>query len=192
MARSHYYPSGLFHLFFKNALKGVSVIGLIGLFVIFILPYFEKLIRRLIMAFPILKEAHKIKTDHFFQQFLTGLKSLHSFKRIVQFIGLTGLIWLMDALGAISLGYILKIPLLLQQAFVLLAALGLSSAIPSTPGYVGVYQLVAVTTLVPFGVSQADALAYILISQIINFLVVVFWGLISLGQLKKPSLGQLD
>ena len=172
---------------FQNALKGISILGMIGLFAIFILPYFGELIGRLIMTFPILKETYKIKLNHFLQQFLVGLKSLHSFKRVAQFVGLTGLIWLMDAVGTVLLGYILKIPLLLQQAFVLLAALGLSSAIPSTPGYVGVYQFVAVATLAPFGISQADALAFILISQVVGYIVIGFWGLLSLWQFNKHS-----
>jgi len=172
---------------FQSALRGVSILGLIGLLTIFVAPHFEKLISRLIMAFPILGETHKIKLEHFIQQFLNGLKSLHSFKRIVQFTGLTGLIWLMDGVGAVLLAYILKIPLLLQQAFVLLAALGLSSAIPSTPGYVGVYQFVAVTTLAPFGISKADALAYILTSQILGYLIIGFWGMLSLWQFNKKA-----
>jgi uncharacterized membrane protein YbhN (UPF0104 family) len=132
-----------------------------------------------------LKEAHKIKLDNFLRKFLGGLRSLHGFVRVAQFIGLTALIWLMDAVGAMLLANILKIPLLLQHAFVLLAALGLSSAIPSTPGYVGIYQFVAVTTLVPFGISQSDALAFILFSQILGYLIIGFWGLLSLWQFNK-------
>ena len=170
---------------FQNALKGVSALGLIGLVTIFVLPNFGKFTGRLIMAFPLLKEVHKTRLENFLQQFLRGLKSLHSFKRVLQFIGLTGLIWLFDAVGSVLTAYILNIQLLLRQAFVLLAALGLSSAIPSTPGYVGVYQFVAVTALVPFGISKADALAYILISQIFGYFIIVFWGLVSLWHLKN-------
>jgi len=179
--------SGIVSPAFQNALNGISILGLIGLIAIFVLPHFGEIIGRLIMNFPVLKEAHKIKLDHFLQQFLSGLRSLYSFKRVIQFTGLTGLIWLMDAIGTVFLAYILKIPLLLQQAFVLLAALGLSSAIPSTPGYVGVYQFVAVTILAPFGISKADALAYILISQILGYLIIVFWGLLSLWQFNKRA-----
>ncbi len=172
---------------FQNALNGISILGLIGLIAIFILPHFDGLVGRLVLALPILKETHKLKLDNFLQQFISGLRSLHSFTRAAQFLALTGLIWLMDALGTVFLSYILKIPLLIQQAFVLLAALGLSSAIPSTPGYVGVYQFVAVTTLAPFGISQADALVFILISQILGYLVIGFWGLLSLWQFNKHT-----
>ena len=39
--------------------------------------------------------------------------------------------------------------------------MGLASALPSTPGYVGIYQFVAVSVLTPFGFSRTDAIAYI-------------------------------
>jgi uncharacterized membrane protein YbhN (UPF0104 family) len=71
------------------------------------------------------------------------------------------------------------LPLSLDQAFVLLAGLGLSSAIPSTPGYVGIYQFVAIEILEPFGISSSDALAFILFIQITNLLALVVWGIIS-------------
>ncbi len=60
----------------------------------------------------------------------------------------------------------------------MLSALGLSSAIPSTPGYLGVFQFVMVTVLGPFGFTQSEAVAYSLISQGTGYLVVTFWGLI--------------
>ena len=91
----------------------------------------------------------------------------------------------MDAVGATIGVRIISQTLSLGQALILLSALGLSSAVPSTPGYVGVYQFVAVAVLVPFGFSRSDALAYILISQILGYLVVSFWGLLGLWQLNK-------
>ena len=61
--------------------------------------------------------------------------------------------------------------------------MGLSSAIPSTPGYVGIYQFVAVAVLVPFGFPRVDALAYSLVLQIMNYAVVTFWGLLGLWRI---------
>jgi hypothetical protein len=43
---------------------------------------------------------------------------------------------------------------------------GLGSALPSTPGYVGIYQFAAVSALTPFGFSRADAIAYVLVAQV--------------------------
>ncbi len=48
---------------------------------------------------------------------------------------------------------------------------------------------VAVAVLVPFGFSRADALAYILISQILNYLVVTFWGVIGLWRMGGRTIG---
>jgi hypothetical protein len=80
--------------------------------------------------------------------------------------------------GGAALGF--RIPL--SAAFLLIAALGLASALPSTPGYVGIYQFVAVTVLTPFGFSRTDAIAYILVAQALMYVVIGFWG--SLGLLR--------
>jgi uncharacterized membrane protein YbhN (UPF0104 family) len=45
---------------------------------------------------------------------------------------------------------------------------------------VGVYQFVAVTVLTPFGFSQSDAIAYILLFQAMTYVVFLFFGLIGL------------
>ena len=68
----------------------------------------------------------------------------------------------------------------LPVALLLVAALGLGSALPSTPGYVGVYQFVAVSILTPFGVRRNDVIAYILLFQAINYVVILSSGLIGL------------
>jgi hypothetical protein len=70
------------------------------------------------------------------------------------------------------------------QVFILLAALGIASALPSTPGFVGIYQFVAVTVLVPFGLSEAQAIAFILGYQGVSYIVVTLWGLIGLWKLR--------
>lgn len=172
---------------FQNALKVISIFGLIGLTAVFVTPRFSTLIDGIITSLPLIQENYKLKLKQFSQQFLHGLSSLHSFNRVIQFMGLTLLIWLMDALGMILLSYVLNMLFFLQEAFVLLAGLGISSAIPSTPGYVGVYQFVAVTVLGSFNFSNADSLAYILVVQIINYLVVGFWGIISILRFNKEE-----
>jgi hypothetical protein len=63
------------------------------------------------------------------------------------------------------------------MAMLLLTGLGLGSALPSTPGYVGIYQFVAVTVLVPLGIAKAPALAYILLVQASGYVVTLLLGL---------------
>ena len=67
----------------------------------------------------------------------------------------------------------------------LLTALGLGSALPSTPGYLGVYQFAAVTVLTPFGFSRDAALAYILVAQALGYAVVLALGLPGLYRLRR-------
>jgi uncharacterized membrane protein YbhN (UPF0104 family) len=56
----------------------------------------------------------------------------------------------------------------------------LGSALPSTPGSLGVYQFVTITVLAPFGFSRSDALAYALIGQGVNYVVVTSLGLLGI------------
>ena len=65
-------------------------------------------------------------------------------------------------------------------------ARSVAGALPSTPGYVGIYQFVAVSVLSPFGFSRTDAIAYILFYQAVSYLVVLTWGLIALAN-SKPA-----
>jgi uncharacterized membrane protein YbhN (UPF0104 family) len=59
------------------------------------------------------------------------------------------------------------------------------SALPSTPGYVGIYQFVAVTVLTPFGFSRADAIAFIVVAQALMYVVIGFWGAIGLSRYRR-------
>ena len=70
-------------------------------------------------------------------------------------------------------------------AFLLLAGLGLGSALPSTPGYIGIYQFVAVRVLTPFGFSRTDAIAYILVAQALMYIVIGVWGALGLWRYRR-------
>ena len=118
------------------------------------------------------------------------MRAFHNVNRVLRFMALTTVIWLVDALTAIvvamSFGFVLTLP----QAAVLLAALGLASALPSTPGYLGIYQFVAVTVLKPFGLNQNQALVFILAFQAVIYIVVVLWGLLGLWRLRVSKTSQ--
>jgi uncharacterized membrane protein YbhN (UPF0104 family) len=99
------------------------------------------------------------------------------------------MIWLMDSLVAISVAWALNLSLTLPKALLLLAALGLSSAAPSTPGYVGIYQFVATTIPIPLGYSRSEALAFIITFQATIYSAVIVWGSTGFWQLGKARLG---
>jgi uncharacterized membrane protein YbhN (UPF0104 family) len=87
--------------------------------------------------------------------------------------------------GAICIARALHMPLSFPVAILLLAGLAVGSAAPSTPGYVGIYQFVAVEILPKFGMSRSDAIAYILVFQVMSYLVFIVWGMLGLWQLKR-------
>ena len=93
---------------------------------------------------------------------------------------MTAVIWTLDALGSVVAAKALGLSMPLSVAFLLIAGLGLASAVPSTPGYVGVYQFVAVSILVPFGFSRTNAIAYILFAQALSYALIGFWGALGL------------
>ena len=80
-----------------------------------------------------------------------------------------------------------NIQLSLVLTMALIAFLGLSSAIPSTPGYIGVYQFVAVMLLTKYGYSQGSVVAYITAIQFITIIQVFFWGGIGIIRYYKKS-----
>ncbi len=92
-------------------------------------------------------------------------------------------IWLLDGIGTVITARAFSMELQLTQSLLILVGLGLSSAIPSAPGYVGVYQFVAVTILAIFGYPQSQALAFILVAQAVGMLLTLVWGLIGLWRL---------
>ena len=97
-------------------------------------------------------------------------------QRFSAYLGLTTVIWVADAAAIMSLANSLGDRLSIPEAMIFVAGLGLSSAIPSTPGYIGIYQYVAVSVLVPFGMNQTHAIALILVFQVTVIVQELFFG----------------
>ena len=172
-----------------SALRVIALAGFVGLAIVILAPFQERLFLRIAGWLPLPERLRRIASEQL-SRFLLGMRSLHNAQRLFSFILLTLLIWLVDAFANTIGVRVISQSLTIPQALVFLAALGLSSAIPSTPGYVGVFQFVTVLVLVPFGFSRAEALAYILLSQILNYIGVTFWGLIGLWLVNKPALAR--
>ncbi len=165
-----------------TAVQVFGAVSVAGLVVLVVLPRLEPLLLRVLCWLP-LPASLAARLEHLLEQFLLGLRVLHHPGRAARFAGFTLLIWLLDGVSAITTAMSLALWLSLPQAMLLLAGLGLSSAVPSTPVYVGIYQFVAVTILPRFDFSRSEALAYILTFQALCLLVVVVWGMIGIWQL---------
>lgn len=168
-----------------KAARPFAVIGLAGVAAIVLLPLFESFWFRVLARLPVPPRLRGT-VEMILRHVLDGIRSFHDPGRLTRFLGFTAIIWLADAIvtvtGARSIGISIGLPV----ALLLVAGLGLGSALPSTPGYVGIYQFVAVNVLTPFGFSKTQAIAYILLFQALNYAVILFWGLLGMAQ-RKPA-----
>jgi len=168
-------------------LAGVSrttaIVAGAGLLAIAILPHTGGLVEQVLQKLP-LPSGLRIRLAAFAEQIISGLRTFHSVGRLAGFAAFTAVIWTFDCFtamaGARSLGITLSFPV----ALLLITAMGLGSALPSTPGYVGIYQFVTVSVLTPFGIEHDRALAYSFVSQAIGYVVVLALGLPALYSIK--------
>lgn len=113
-----------------------------------------------------------------------GLRALQHGRPALAFFGLTAIIWCCDATGTLLAARAFDIALPFAGAIVYVGSLGLSSAIPSAPGYVGMYQFVAVSVLPLYGASKAGALVFSVVALAFTFVVVIGFGLAGLLRLR--------
>ncbi len=171
--------------------RTMAIVAGLGAVMILVLPHTGRWLEKILGKLP-LPGGLRNRLIHLAGQILLGLRAFHSWQRLAGFVALTILIWLTDAastmIGARALGLEIRFPV----ALLLLTALGLGSALPSTPGYVGIYQFVAVSVLTPFGMSKDDALAYILVAQALAYIVVMAFGLPGLYQFRRVEREQRE
>ena len=159
--------------------RTTAMVAAAGALAIALLPHTESLCRNLLRRLA-LPSALRERLLRFADQVLLGVRAFHNVGRFLGFAVLTVAIWMTDAFGAILMAYGLHLHFSFTVAMLLLTGMGLGSALPSTPGYVGIYQFVAVTVLTPFGISRDAALAYILVAQASAYVVTLALGLPSL------------
>jgi uncharacterized protein (TIRG00374 family) len=161
-----------------GAARPFGLVALLGVLAIALLPLLGSVGRAAIERAP-LPHALRPKLVAMMEHALRGMRAFHDIGRLSAFLALTLVIWCLDAAGTVVAAAALGLTMPIAAAFLLIAGLGLGSALPSTPGYVGIFQFVAVSVLTPFGFSRADAIAYILVAQALSYVMIGFWG--SLG-----------
>ena len=119
------------------------------------------------------------------EHIILGIRAFHDLRRLAGFGAMTIAIWSNDAVFIMLVAQAIDLKIEVLVAYLLLAGLGLASALPSTPGYVGIYQFVAVSLLVPFGMSRTDAVGYILLAQALPYVVIGGWGAVGLWKFRS-------
>jgi len=159
----------------EGVARTMTLVAGAGALSLMILPHAEGLVLLVVRRLP-LPPALKERLQEMAQQILSGVRAFHHLGRFAGFAVLTAAIWVADAsslmISARGLGLELHFP----AAVLLLTAMGLGSALPSTPGYVGIYQYAAVTVLAAFSIGRDQALAYSLVTQALGYIVVAILG----------------
>lgn len=143
---------------------------------------------RLERLFSMLETKNKIgkwlyKTYH---HSLEGVRLLKSPKLICSCLTIQAFITLFDILACWLLFYAFGWKeLSLFPAMIMLAYLAAAFSLPSTPGYIGVYQIASIFALSNFGIGESEAVAYGTIFQTITFILFVTVGI--QAKLLKPK-----
>jgi len=115
-----------------------------------------------------------------------ALSALHSMKLVrlvVRSVVLSMLQWALVSVAIYAALRSVGVEINMAAAVVTLAATVLAVSLPAAPGFFGTIQLAFVLALVPYGVSESDALAGSVIFHIISYGYVMISGVIVLNQL---------
>jgi len=156
--------------------RTIAIVAGLGAVTIAIVPHTGGLCQNVLRRLP-LPHALREHLVGLADQVLLGMRAFHHTGRFLGFAAFTVAIWVCDALGTMVAARALSLPISFPMAMLLLTGLGLGSALPSTPGYVGIYQFVAVTVLVPMGIPKSGALAFILMVQAYGYVATLALGL---------------
>jgi len=169
-----------------DAARPFAAIGLCGAAAIALLPVFESFYFKVLAWLPV-PHAIRSRVEHVVTHVIQGIRSFHDGGRLARFLALTAVIWFADAVTAVICAQSIGLSLSFPAALLLLAGMGLGSALPSTPGYVGIYQFVAVSILTPFGFGRSDAIAFSLLLQAAGYVVILAWGLVGIAKQRSTD-----
>ena len=170
----------------------VTVIALATVVALFLIAWQRErglgLLRRLSSPIPMLQNE---KVWKFAESILDGLKILHDPSALFRVSVWSLVVWFFAAVLNWLIMPAMGIPLGLDAATLVLVVTALAVIIPSSPGYIGWFHVVAQTTLVQFyNVDKTLALAYAVVIHAFVYLNLVALGVIFIWR-EGLSVGQL-
>lgn len=124
-------------------------------------------------------------------QIMAGLQALGNRRSLLLLLAYTVAVWAANTLFAWLMLRAFHINVPLTGAALLIAVLNLGMAVPSSPGYVGVFEYLMVLTLGLYGVARADALAAALVFHFIAFGPMTVVGLLYIARALGSTLQML-
>lgn len=170
-----------------------GVLVLLGILLIILLAKFKEtslaLVDRICTIFPFLPKSMIIAR---WKELIQGLTPLLRGSVALWVIAFSLLTWLSSAIVYICSIQVFQPAGLFLEAVFMMVSLSLAVAVPSSPGFIGVFQFVGQQALViPFGVkySVSNALAITLIAYLVYYILSSLLGLIGMWRLGQSFSG---
>jgi uncharacterized protein (TIRG00374 family) len=144
----------------------------------------------------VIPESIRLRAHRVSASFIAGLQVLRSGQAVAGVLGTSILAWVLETsmywvLG--EWGFNLNLPF--AAYMITTAAANLSTLVPSTPGYVGVFDFVAKAVLENlFNITRAVATSYVIVLHAALYFPVTLWGIIYMFResLSWSDLGRLE
>lgn len=169
-------------LLFLGALIFVYTLSIQGSFSV-------KLLNKLLEIVP---DGLRAKISRIVNSFVMGLKIFHRIDQMIILLLISVVIWLCDAFIFYSVSLALRLNFGYIGALFTLVIVALGIMIPSSPGYIGVYEYFTILSLSLFGIAKSEALTYAVLVHLVQFTVIFLGGMwfltkenVSLMDLKK-------
>ncbi len=140
----------------------------------------------------IMPEGIRIKVSRLLDSFVLGLKIFHRIDQMILLLLISVVIWLCDAFIFYSVSLALRLNMGYVGALFTLVIVALGIMIPSSPGYIGVYEYFTILSLSLFSIAKSEALTYAVLVHFVQFTVIFIGGMwflakenVSLMDLKK-------
>jgi uncharacterized protein (TIRG00374 family) len=117
---------------------------------------------------------------NFLHSFVDGLHILPSARKGIWLLAYTLLLWLLYAAMAWILFFSFHFQLGFREALILEIIVGLAVMIPAAPGFIGNYHLACIVALSLFGIAKTPAVSYAILLHILQFFLIVGFGLVFL------------
>jgi len=133
-----------------------------------------------IQRFPFIPLSLRQKGATLTASFVGGLQVLGDMAQLWRAIWISGLAWVALGLGTMSYVHAFKLPVPWYAGWAVLVAVNLGAAIPSSPGFIGVYHYLVWLALSMWMLDKNPAISYALLTHGLNIAVIMLLGGVSL------------
>ncbi len=164
---------------FKSIIIVPALLFLLAFFFFFKPDKFRFLGRITAKIFPSLKD----KIKYVFYEMKEAGKIFRAEKNFILIIFYSSLVWLTESMVFYFSASAIGIPLSLFQVFLLIVITGFAVMIPSAPSYLGTFEAGFIIFFMAFGLNQNSAVSLAVIIHLIQTIVIIVFGIISVKKL---------